>query len=379
VPYELADRLVVGIASSALFDLAESDKVFREQGEEAYRAYQEDHLDVTLGQGVAFPFIKRLLSLNDLGAQDDPLVEVIVLSRNDPDTGLRVMRSIRAHKLPISRAIFKQGRAPYHYMPVLNMSLFLSANEDDVREAVALNLPAGRVLGPAPQDDQSDDDLRIAFDFDGVLATDASEQVYQREGMQQFRDHEVANADVPHDAGPLKEFLAGINRIQQREEERRRTDPEYRLRVHVSIVTARNSPADERAVKSLKQWGVRVNDAFFLGGIDKGTIMEVLRPHIFFDDQQIHLDSTARTTPSVHIPIGQINTPTDAQRTTVTAGSQDQAGPASRRRRRSGNDRQSAQHGTRRSAAAAPTGVAVLGVAAIVSAAWARSRFSAGR
>ncbi|MFG2694166.1 5'-nucleotidase [Kitasatospora sp. NPDC048407] len=307
--YELAGRLVVGVASSALFDLTDSDRVFREDGEDAYRAHQEGHLDVTLAPGVAFPFVKRLLSLNNLGPEDDPLVEVIVLSRNDPDTGLRVMRSIRAHKLPISRAIFKQGRAPYSYMPVLNMSLFLSADEDDVREAVAAGLPAGRVLGPMQRDDEDDTDLRIAFDFDGVLASDQSEQVYQREGIEKFRDYEVAHADVPHDAGPLKDFLAGINRIQQREEDRRRTDPRYRLRVSVSIVTARNSPADERAVKSLKRWGVRVNDAFFLGGIDKGRIMEVLRPHIFFDDQRVHLDSTARTTPSVHIPIGQMNEP----------------------------------------------------------------------
>jgi 5'-nucleotidase len=307
MPYELGNRLVVGIASSALFDLAESDTVFRDQGEEAYRDYQEQHLDETLAPGVAFPFIKRLLSLNDLGAADDPLVEVIVLSRNDPDTGLRVMRSVQAHDLPITRAIFQQGRAPYRYMPVLNMSLFLSANERDVREAVAAGLPAGRVLGPAPQPDEHDNDLRIAFDFDGVLATDASERVYQHGGIEEFRNHELALAGIPHDAGPLKDFLAGVNRIQRREEQQRRTDPGYRLRVHVSIVTARNSPAHERAVRSLKQWGVRVNDAFFLGGIDKGKIMEVLKPHIFFDDQQTHLDSTARTTPSVHIPIGQIN------------------------------------------------------------------------
>lgn len=307
VPYELTDRLVVGIASSALFDLAESDRVFREQGEDAYRDYQEEHLDVPLGQGVAFPFIKRLLSLNDLGKADDPLVEVIVLSRNDPDTGLRVMRSIRSHGLPISRAIFQQGRAPYSYMRVLNMSLFLSANEEDVREAVAQGLPAGRVLGPAPQDNEADDDLRIAFDFDGVLATDESERIYQHGGIQEFRDYETAHVDIPHNAGPLKEFLAGVNRIQRHEEQRLLANPEYHLRVRVSIVTARNSPADERAVKSLKRWGVRVNDAFFLGGIDKGKIMEVLRPHIFFDDQQIHLDRTALTTPSVHIPIGQIN------------------------------------------------------------------------
>ncbi|MFF1439099.1 5'-nucleotidase [Streptomyces sp. NPDC058295] len=304
--YELADRLVIGIASSALFDLAEADAVFREQGEEVYRAYQEEHLGDMLGTGVAFPFIRRLLSLNDL-SPEDPLVEVIVLSRNDPDTGLRVMRSIESHGLSISRAIFMQGRSPYHFMPALNMSLFLSANETDVREAVALGLPAGRVLGPAAADDIDDQDLRIAFDFDGVLADDASEQVFQSGGIEDFRSHETVNAATPHDPGPLRDFLAGLNRVQRREQEQRTGNPDYKIRVHVSLVTARSAPAHERAVRSLKGWGLTVNDAFFLGGIDKGTIMRVLKPHIFFDDQVSHLTGTSRSTPSVHIPFGKIN------------------------------------------------------------------------
>ncbi|GGQ97391.1 5'-nucleotidase [Streptomyces asoensis] len=304
--YDLANRLVIGIASSALFDLAEADAVFREQGEEAYRAYQEEHLGDTLSAGVAFPFIRRLLSLNDL-SPGDPLVEVIVLSRNDPDTGLRVMRSIQSHGLKISRAIFMQGRSPYHFMPALNMSLFLSANETDVREAVALGLPAGRVLGPAAADDAEDQDLRIAFDFDGVLADDSSEQVFQSDGIESFRSHETVNAATPHDPGPLRDFLASLNRVQKREAEQRAKDPDYKIRVHVSLVTARDAPAHERAVRSLKGWGVTVNDAFFLGGIEKSAIMRVLKPHIFFDDQVSHLVGTSRSTPSVHIPFGKIN------------------------------------------------------------------------
>ncbi|MGV9788275.1 5'-nucleotidase [Streptomyces sp. NPDC003435] len=307
MPYELADRLVIGVASSALFDLTEADAVFREQGEESYRAYQEEHLDDTLGTGVAFPFIRRLLSLNDLSSPEDPLVEVIVLSRNDPDTGLRVMRSIEAHRLAISRAIFMQGRSPYHFMPALNMSLFLSANETDVREAVASGLPAGRVLGPVAADDTGDQDLRVAFDFDGVLADDTSEQVFQTGGIEDFRSHEVKNAATPHDPGPLRDFLAGLNRVQRREEEERAKDPDYKIRVHVSLVTARNAPAHERPVRSLKGWGMTVNDAFFLGGIDKSTIMHVLKPHIFFDDQVSHLAATSPRTPSVHVPFGKIN------------------------------------------------------------------------
>ncbi|MER6077397.1 5'-nucleotidase [Streptomyces sp. NPDC001833] len=306
-PYSLENRLVIGIASSALFDLAESDGVFRKEGEEGYRIYQQANLDNTLQPGVAFSFIRRILSLNDLNPTGDPLVEVIILSRNDPDTGLRVMRSIKSHGLPISRAVFMQGRAPYKFMRALHMSLFLSADEKDVREAVAAGLPAGRVLGSAVADDPEDRDLRIAFDFDGVLASDESERVFQKDGIEGFRAHETLNVANPHDAGPLQDFLREINKLQRREEERRKENKDYTIRVHVSIVTARNAPAHERAILSLNNWGVRVNDAFFLGGIDKGAIMDALRPHIFFDDQESHLKGTSQTTPSVHIPFGVVN------------------------------------------------------------------------
>ncbi|QUQ65033.1 5'-nucleotidase [Kutzneria sp. CA-103260] len=298
--YDLGDHLVVGIASSALFDLADSDRVFREDGEQAYRRHQEEHRDTPLQPGVAFPFARRLLSLNDISP-----VDVIVLSRNDPDTGLRVMRSIAHHQLPITRAIFTQGRAPYRFMPALNMCLFLSANDMDVRQAVEAGLPAGRVLESTFVDDEQDDELRIAFDFDGVLASDSSERVMQAHGLDRFQSHEVANAVTPLEPGPLKNFLAAINRIQRREEEHRLANPSYRNRVRVSIVTARGAPAHERAVLSLKRWGVMVNDAFFLGGIGKAGILDVLKPHIFFDDQPLNL--TSREVPSVHVPFGVIN------------------------------------------------------------------------
>ncbi|MFD6885792.1 5'-nucleotidase [Streptomyces sp. NPDC059957] len=307
--YDLSDRLVVGIASSALFDLTDGDAVFREHGEDAYRTYQENHLDELLTKGVAFPFVRRLLSLNDLSDGSDPLVEVIILSRNDPDTGMRVMRSIKAHHLPISRAIFQQGRPSYGFMPALNMSLFLSANGSDVRDAVAAGLPAGHVLNTARIDDESEPELRLAFDFDGVVASDTSERVYRNGGIETFRAHEVNHVATPHDPGPLRNFLAGINRIQRREDEQHRRDPAYRPRIRVSLVTARDAPAHERALRSLKEWGLRVNDAFFLGGIDKAAVMKTLDPHIFFDDQVSHLNGTAQGTPSVHIPFGVANAP----------------------------------------------------------------------
>lgn len=307
MPFELDKRLVVGIASSALFDLSESDAVFRAQGEAEYRRYQEEHLDDTLEPGEAYPFIRRLLSLNDLAdAPDDPLVEVIVLSRNDPDTGLRVMKSIQARGLPITRAVFMQGRSPHKFMPAFNMSLFLSASAEAVREAVDAGLPAGQVLPSAVEEDDSDD-LRVAFDFDGVLADDASEGVMQAQGLPAFHEHEVANLATPHGPGPLRAFLEAINRIQDREQARLLEDPGYRIRVHVAIVTARNAPSHERALSSLKEWGVRVNDAFFLGGVEKAHVLEILKPHIFFDDQAGHLAGTAKVAPSVHVPFGISN------------------------------------------------------------------------
>lgn len=308
MPYELSDRLVVGIASSALFDLEESNAVFEEEGEEAYRRYQEYHFDDTLTPGVAFPFVRRLLSLNDLAPSDDPLVEVIILSRNDPDTGMRVLESVQSHGLPITRAVFMQGRSPYRFMPAFNMSLFLSKNKADVAEAVARGLPAGQVLHSPAVDDDHTEDLRIAFDFDGVLASDESERIMQESGnLHTFHAHEIANRTTPHNPGPLKTFLAAINRIQDREEARRLEEPDYRIRLHVALVTARNAPSHERAVKSLKEWGVRVNDAFFLGGVEKARVLEILKPHIFFDDQETHLGPAAKVAPSVHVPFGLIN------------------------------------------------------------------------
>lgn len=304
--YDLDKMLVVGVASSALFGLSDADSVFRESGEARYREYQEEHIADALEPGVAFPFIKRLLSLNDLAPKGEQLVEVIVLSRNDPETGLRVMRSIAHHGLPISRAIFMQGRSPYEYMGALNMSLFLSQNEQDVRVALEMGFAAGQVLG-SPAADPNGTDLRIAFDFDGVLADDSSERVMQSEGLPAFHAHETEHLDEPLPEGKLSDFLRGINRIQDIEEERKIASPSYNRRVHVAIVTARNAPSHERVVKTLKSWGVRVNDAFFLGGIEKAKVLRVLKPHIFFDDQLGHLQGAADEVPSVHVPFGLVN------------------------------------------------------------------------
>ncbi len=309
---DLERALVIGVASSALFDLSESDAVFRNEGEEKYRAYQRENLDEVLEPGVAFPFIRRLLALNDL-SEDERLVEVVILSRNDPETGLRVMRSVEDHGLDITRAIFMQGRAPYQFMGPLSMSVFLSANEDDVREAISLGFAAGRVVGCAVADDGGTD-LRIAFDFDGVLADDSAERVYQSGGLARYQESESALAQVPIPRGPMADFLQKINRIQGLEDARSVCDPVgYKRRVRVAVVTARSAPAHERAINSIRGWGLSVNDAFFLGGIDKGPILEVLQPHIFFDDQRRNVDGAARSTPSVHIPFGELNGAREAE------------------------------------------------------------------
>lgn len=305
--YDLTNRLVVGVASSALFDLTESDAYFIEHGESAYRSYQDEHLDDALPPGVAFPFIRRLLQLNDL-SPDSPLVEVIVLSRNDPVTGLRVMRSVERYGLPISRAVFTQGRAPYQYIGALEMSLFLSANRPDVDAAVRAGFPAGQVLPSQAAYDEADSSLVVAFDFDGVLADDGSERLYKQAGaLEPYLEHESTHKLEALGKGPLQPLLAELNKIQRLEESKRRDDPSYVPRLRIALVTARNAPAHERAIHSLRDWGVQVNDAFFLGGIEKAKVLRVMRPHIFFDDQTTHLDSAVEHIAGVHIPYGVAN------------------------------------------------------------------------
>jgi 5'-nucleotidase len=314
--YDLENRLVIGVASSAVFDLHDSDEIFRSHGEEEYRKFQEENLNNPLPKGIAFPFLKRLLSLNDLSndPKQDPLVEVVLLSKNDPDTGLRVMKTIEHYGLGMTRAIFMQGHSPYEYIPALNIALFLSGDKADVDAAIAAKFPAGQVLDSMFEDNETDTTLRIAFDFDGVLAGDESEAIMQSSGLTEFHAHESRNVMQPHNPGPLKEFLVRISKIQSAEENHKKLNPDYKNRLRVSIVTARNAPSHERALNTLKSWGVMANDAFFLGGIEKGKVLGVLKPHIFFDDQPNHLKSASAVAPSVHIPFGvvnQLSTPTE--------------------------------------------------------------------
>lgn len=311
LPFAIEQKLVVAVASSALFDLSESQAVFAEKGERAYREHQREREGEILKPGVAFPFIKRLLSLNRPTENDEP-VEVILLSKNDPDTGLRVMNSIEHHGLPISRAAFLRGGDPFRYISPFNASLFLSADEKNVKEAVMQGLPAGRVLASTYTDDPNDRELRVAFDFDGVIIDDEAERVFQVQGLESFHQVEVKRALEPHNPGPLKRLLEEIGRIHQREIARAEKEPNYKPVIRIAIITSRNAPAHKRMVATLRAWGIEVDETFFLGGMDKRRILSEFKPHLFFDDQMTHAGPASGTVPSVHVPFGVINEPKDA-------------------------------------------------------------------
>ncbi|MCK5296994.1 MAG: 5'-nucleotidase [Alphaproteobacteria bacterium] len=301
--YDLSKRLVVGIASSALFNIDSADAVFKKYGEKEYRKYQRENLDVPFDKGVAFPFIQRLLSLNDL-RENDPVAEVILLSKNDPDTGLRVFRSIEHYGLNISRAAFLQGKSPYPFIKPFHISLFLTANKKDATKAIEEGHPAGLVLQTENYKDIEDKELRIAFDFDGVLADDEAETVSNEKGVEKFHEYEKTNSEKPLNSGPLKPFLEKIAEIQKIEAQKQKEDESYKPRLRISIVTARNAPAHERVITTLRDWDIIVDEGFFLGGIEKTSVLDVIQPHIFFEDQIKNLDNAKDHIPSVHIPFG---------------------------------------------------------------------------
>jgi 5'-nucleotidase len=304
--YPIERKLVIAVSSSALFDLSESDKIFREDGAKSYKEYQEQNLDVVLEKGVAFPFVRRFLSINNRFEKEQP-VEVVLLSRNSAITGKRVFRSIQRHKLNISRAAFMQGKSPYEYIPAFNASLFLSANEDDVLKAITCGYPAGTVLPTKVVDDSGGEELRIAFDFDGVIADDESESVFRGGELTDFHQHEVEKSGIPHNPGPLADLFKKISFMQKLEDRAEEKDKNYKRIIRTAIVTARNAPAHERVITTLENWGVSANETFFLGGMKKERILKVLKPHMFFDDQKSHLESEAGDIPMVHIPFGIAN------------------------------------------------------------------------
>lgn len=296
MPYELAGKLVVGISSRALFDLDEADRVFHAQGLAAYRQFQREHENDTLPPGTAMPLIRGLLAIDAPGTpEEDRLVEVILLSRNDADSAMRLFNSIEAHGLRITRGALTSGRDPWPYLGALQCSLFLSADADDVFHARAQGFPAALVL-PRPTDAAQDEptEVRIAFDGDAVLFDEASELLFQREGLDAFQENEARRALEPLDPGPFAPFLIALKSIQDR-------FPEGTSPIRTALVTARGGPTHRRVVHTLRTWGVRMDETFFLGGIDKAPVLAALRPHIFFDDQLRHLRRAQEVVPSAHV------------------------------------------------------------------------------
>lgn len=307
--YPIDKKLVIAVSSSALFDLADSHQVFLERGIEEYRRHQEAHLDTPFNHGVAFPFIRRFLHINNVFTDERP-VEVVLLSRNSPETGLRIFRSIEHYGLDISRAVFMGGASPHSYLAAFNAALFLSANKADVHNAIDEGLPAGVVLPSDTKDRPDDAELRVAFDFDGVIADDEAEAVYKQSGnLESFMEHEQQKQHIPHRPGPLADLFRGLARLQQLENQKTKEDAQYKKIIRVAIVTARNAPAHERVITTLKNWGVSLDEAFFLGGMEKARVLKVLKPHLFFDDQRRHLSASAGETPMVHVPFGIANKP----------------------------------------------------------------------
>ncbi len=304
--FPIEKKLVIAVSSSALFDLSESHSVYANKGNKAYKQFQEDNLNKVLGKGVAFPFIKRCLSLNNRFSKELP-VEVVLLSRNSATSGKRVFRSISHYGLDISRAAFMEGRSPYEYIPAFNASLFLTANQEDVQQAIDAGFPAGLVLPSKIVNDDACDELRIAFDFDGVIADDESETVFKEGDLPEFHQYEAAKAHIPHKPGPLADLFRKLATLQDLEEQERERNPVYSPVIRTAIVTARSAPAHERVITTLESWGVSANQTFFLGGMSKERILSKLRPHMFFDDQRSHLTSEAGDIPMVHIPFGIAN------------------------------------------------------------------------
>jgi 5'-nucleotidase len=293
----LGDKLVLAISSRALFDLRESHRIYESEGVEAYRQYQIDHEDEILPPGDAFPLVEKLLNLN--GNLGQARVEVVLVSRNSADTGLRVFNSVAHHGLGISRAAFVGGRSPYPYLAAFGSHLFLSTHAEDVRGALGAGFAAATILSGGPRRAASPE-LRIAFDGDAVLFSDESERVYQQAGLEAFQQHEKDSARELLGGGPFKPFLAALNRLQ-------REFPEEQCPIRTALVTARSAPAHERVIRTLRNWDIRLDESLFLGGLDKSAFLEAFAADVFFDDQTGHCERASQVVATGHVPHGVSN------------------------------------------------------------------------
>ncbi len=292
-------KLVVAVSSRALFDLDESHRIFETEGKEAFCQYQIEHEDEILEPGLGFAPVKKFLAINNESSGDAPFVEIILLSQNSADTGLRIFNSIAHHGLNITRAAFTSGMSPYGYIPAFGAHLFLSANTDDVIKALDAGYAAATILSSCTPS-QYPDQLRIAFDGDAVLFSDESERIFQQKGLDAFTDNERNSAKIPLTGGPFKDFLKALHRIQK-------TFGEESSPIRTALVTARAAPAHERVVRTLRDWDIRIDEALFLGGMAKGEFLNAFGADIFFDDQKGHCISASQHVTAAHVPHGVAN------------------------------------------------------------------------
>ncbi len=287
--YDLEDKLVIAISSRALFDLYYENQIFEEQGLEKYIAYQVEHENDILSEGTAYSLIKGLLAFND--EFEEPLVEVIVMSRNSPETGLRIFNTIDKKGLDIKRAAFSGGENIAKYLKSFKVDLFLSKNQEDVQEAINAGFAAAMVYDNPAQFIPSESELRLAFDGDAVIFSEESELIYKTQGLEAFAEFERKNALKPLPDGPFAKLFRALCSIKKK-------DPS---KLRIALVTARNSPAHKRVILTFREWGVNVDEAFFLGGVAKHELLKAFNPHIFFDDQEVHLDDSSKEIPSAKV------------------------------------------------------------------------------
>jgi 5'-nucleotidase len=300
MPASLDGQFVVAISSRALFDFEDENRVFEASDDRAYMQLQLARLESPARPGVAFSLVNKLLAFNAKDAERS--VEVVILSRNDPVSGMRVFRSCRHYGLGVERGVFTRGQSPWRYLKPLGAQLFLSANEADVRQALASGVPAARVYPhSARASDAHPFEVRIAFDGDAVLFSDEAERVYRRDGLAAFQSHERERADMPLAPGPFKPLLEALQRLQRA--------PTDAMRIRTALVTARSAPAHERAIRTLMDWQIEVDEAMFLGGLAKGEFLREFEPDFFFDDQTGHIESAAAHVPAGHVAAGVSNEP----------------------------------------------------------------------
>ena len=297
MPYDLTKPLVIGISSRALFNLEEENEIFEKRGLEAYIKYQIENEQKILQPGAGFELIKAFLRLNTI-KPESRLVEVIIMSRNSPDTSLRIFNSIEKYSLDITRAALTGGASAAQYLQSFHTDLFLSANSRDVQDAINYDVAAGLLLTNSahPEKKKNVDKIRIAFDGDAVLFGAEAERIYQHSGIEAFQEHERSHANDPLPKGPFANFLTTLSNIQTMFPNREETP------IRTALVTSRNAPAHERAVKTLRAWNVRIDEAFFLGGFSKKEILDKFGAHIFFDDQRTHTDPAAEVVASAVVP-----------------------------------------------------------------------------